>query len=425
MVIIMKNIYIKTPSNQFGPLSVADFKRLIKLGLFTLQDYVWNYHQNTWLKIEDFAELQPYLNYPVMEKKAGKVVGIASGKGGVGKTALTASMAMELANMGRKVVVVDADFGGPDLHEWMGISRPPITLNALFKNRNIGLNDLLVDTFHENIKIICGEVGSIEASNPKYFQRLKFIRQLRELDADYILIDQSPGVSYATVDIYLSCDEGIIVTLPEPTSFMDAFNFIRSSLLRKLKKSLAFSDCAIEQLNEFENWDWRKYDQSMREILVKIERNDPRAGTIFKGIIHQFKPKIVANMVFKSEEAQEGRYFQETLTKLLMIKAEYLGFIEYKKDFRENIKEARPFILSMPEVDVSGVAKTSAEQLRTWFKSKAQIFSRFKTRQFENHISTDVMSDHVPESFYSNKKTAKKYTMKLPADRVSNIQLSF
>ncbi|NIA29848.1 MAG: P-loop NTPase [Actinobacteria bacterium] len=337
--------YARTSSNQFGPLRLAEIRRFVKDGVFQLSDQYLDFSSVKWKAMVEDPVLKQVFRENNTDKKPPKIIAIASGKGGVGKTALAASMSIELANLEKKVILVDADFGGPDLHEWMGISRPPITLNALFSKKGLSLSDILLSTPYKNIKMICGDVGSLESSNPKYFQRLKFIRQLRQLDADYVLVDQSPGVSYATVDIYLNCDEGIIVTLPEATSYMDAFNFIRSTLIRRLKKAIFFSEYALQQLEEFENLDWRKYEKSLLPFLVRIERDNTRAGIIFKGVLRNFHPKIVTNMVQNKRESLESTRFQYSLTKLLLIEARHLGFIEYRKDFRSTLKEHRPFVL--------------------------------------------------------------------------------
>ncbi|MBN2413796.1 P-loop NTPase [candidate division KSB1 bacterium] len=345
----MDKIYIKTPQFQYGPLSPEDAKRLIQDGVSTAQDLIWDVKDNTWTRLGNYERFRPYFEELQSKKKRAKVVAFASGKGGVGKTALTASMAIELGKLGKKVVVVDADFGGPDLHEWMGVSRPSITLNSFFTYRNITFEHLLIDTPYKNVKLISGEVGNIAFSTPKFFKRLKFLRQLHTLDSDFVFVDLSPGVAYQTVDIFISCDEGIVITIPEPTSFMDSFNFIRSCLLRKLYKSLNFSDYSMKKLKEFENWDWVKYDKPLRPIFDKILMKDPRAGAVFMAVIQRFKPKIISNMVYNKLEARESSAFKGKLKQLLMIDVIYLGYIEFNPNMRRYTKEKRPFILSSLE----------------------------------------------------------------------------
>jgi flagellar biosynthesis protein FlhG len=258
-------------------------------------------------------------------------------------------MAIELGKMGKRVVVVDADFGGPDLHEWMGVSRPSVTLSTFFNYRNVGFDHLAIDTPYKNVKLISGEVGKIEYANPKFFKRMQFLRQLHSLDADFVFVDLSPGVAFQTVDVFLSCDEGIVITVPEPTSFMDAFNFIRSCLIRKLLQYMDFSEYTIKKIKEFENWDWIKYDKPLIDIYEKILLKDPRAASIMIAVLQKFKPRIVSNMVYSKAEARESSAFKIKLKELLMIDVIYLGYIEFNPDMRRYAKEKRPFVLSTPD----------------------------------------------------------------------------
>ncbi len=345
----MDGLYIKTPQTQFGPITSADAEQLIREGISTAQDLVWNIRDNTWKQLGACEEFRPYFEQLEIKKKTAKVVAFASGKGGVGKTALTASMAIELGKMGKKVVVVDADFGGPDLHEWVGVSRPSVTLNSFFTYRNINFDHLLTETPYENVKLISGEVGRIEHANPRFFKRQKFLRQLHSLDADFVFVDLSPGVAYQTVDVFLACDEGIIITVPEPTSFMDAFNFIRSCLIRKLLQYMDFSDYALKKIREFENWDWIKYDKPFLDIYEKILLRDPRAASIMIAVIQKFKPKIVSNMVYNKSEVREASAFKLKLKELLMLDVNFLGYIEFNPEMRRYAKEKRPFVLASPE----------------------------------------------------------------------------
>lgn len=403
--------YVRTSSNQFGPLKLAEIKRFVKDGVFQLSDQYLDFSSIKWKAMAEDPVLKQVFLENNTNKKPPKVITIASGKGGVGKTALAASMSIELANLGKKVILVDADFGGPDLHEWMGISQPDITLNALFSTKGLGLTDILLNTPYKNIKMICGDVGSLESSNPKYFQRLKFIRQLRQLDADYVLVDQSPGVSYATVDIYLNCDEGIIVTLPEPTSYMDAFNFIKSTLIRRLKKAVFFSEFALQKLGEFENLNWRKYEKSLLPLLVRIERDDPRAGVIFKGVLRNFRPKIVTNMVQNKRETIESTSFQHSLKKLLLIESQHLGFIEYRKDFRATIKEHRPFVL-MGQEEVGPLRFNKWRRtLENGFHQLARIGSGKKE---DNQTTKELLQPDIRHSPEIDTKS-KKLDLQIPS----------
>ncbi len=345
----MDALYIKTPQYRYGPLKTTDAPWFIEEGLSTDRDLVWTPKTNEWTPIGKIEQFKPY--FDKMKKKTGrsKVYAFASGKGGVGKTAITASMAIELGALGKKVIIVDADLGGPDLHEWVGVSRPPITLNTFFQYKGVKLQQLLVETPYPNVQLIGGEIANIAHSNPNFFSRSKFHRHLHQLEADFVLVDMSPGVSYQTIDLFLACDNGIIVTIPDPTSFMDAFNFIRVSIIRKLLKALEFCEFSTAKIKEFEHWDWQKYENSLYSVFEKIQNYDPRAASFFMATIQSFKPKMVTNMVYSEEEASEAAAFKEKIKKLLMIDINYLGYIDFSNQLRKLTKDMRPFGLSTPD----------------------------------------------------------------------------
>lgn len=336
--------------------------------------------------------------FQVQSLKRPKLVCIASGKGGVGKTAFTASLAFELAQLGKKVIAIDADFGGPDLHEWMGIDRPERTLKSFFAEPRWHLEDLRVATQHKNLDMICGEIGSLDFSNPKFFLRQKFMRQLGQLDADFVLVDSSPGTLYTTIDLFLTCDEGIMVTHPDPTSYMDAFNFLRVALIRKLTKTLSASEVAMRFLRDFEKWDWEKYDRSLRPILVKIDEIDPEAGLLFKKVLAFFRIKLITNMVFETAELEESENFAARLQHLLMIRPELLGYIHFNKNLRRSIKKHRPFILSQAPDPISPPA-AAAKQLRARMTARVQDIWRQKSppRPWTNSILDPTSSAMAKE----------------------------
>ena len=412
----MNAFFIRTNKNMYGPLEPNEGNRYIRLGLFTGTDQFYQFASGGWVRLSESPALSAHLTRRPA-RKAAKIIAIASGKGGVGKTAVTASMALELARLGKRVILVDADFGGPDLHEWMGVSRPDKTLHTLFREK-LSLPDVLVDTPYRNIKMICGEVGHLEASNPRYFQRLKLLRQLRQLDADFVLIDHSPGVSYNTIDIFLSCDEGVIVTLPEATSYMDAFTFIRSALLRKLRKALFFSDEALRELEDFENWDWRKYEDSMREVLIRIERSDPHAGAIFKNVVHFFRPRIITNMVFSKSEIKQSESFVQALSRLFMISAEAVGFIAYQKEMRRMMKQERPFLLTHVEEQLEA-SEAKESKLNLIYRKIRQIREKRTLGNGKKAEMSELFSERNLVTTDSRPNGTRQLDLKMPVSSPS------
>ena len=287
-------------------------------------------------------------------------------------------MALELSGKGKKVIAIDADFQDPDLHEWLGVHDPKTTLRHFFSKQRNALQDIVVDTPTKNLRLICGDIGNIEASNPLYFQRHLFAEQLHDLRADFVLLDLGPGVSYANVDLFLSSDRGIIVIEPEPSAILSAFRFVRIALLRLLKRILVFSPQSLELIQRFETNELHHPYSSVTPLLAKIDRIDVRASGFCKLALDLFKPDIVINKVISKNEIQEGIMLVHALNELIGISANYLGFIEYNNRFRRAAKEGMPFVLDAAgKKDFGHDIGSGKDARRSWFKwmRRAQVSS--------------------------------------------------
>jgi flagellar biosynthesis protein FlhG len=155
-----------------------------------------------------------------------RVITISSGKGGVGKTNIAINLAIAFADIGKKVVVMDADLGLANVNVILGII-PKYNLYHVIKKQK-KIRDIIVDTQY-GIQIIAGASGFAQLANLTEEERLAFVEGLKDLSyADYIFIDTGAGVSPNVLSFLKAADEAIIVTTPEPTAITDAYGIIKS-----------------------------------------------------------------------------------------------------------------------------------------------------------------------------------------------------
>ena len=114
--------------------------------------------------------------------KSCKIWAIGGGKGGVGKSFVLSSIGMSLAKEGR-VVMVDADLGGANLHNFLGITRPKTTLSDFFEHKT-PLSELITETGVENLGLITGVIGSLGAESIKFAQKRKLFTHIKKIEAD-------------------------------------------------------------------------------------------------------------------------------------------------------------------------------------------------------------------------------------------------
>src|SRR2546428_1940164 len=177
---------------------------------------------------EDLDELTPA---PVggEEPRARHIIAVGSGKGGVGKSLLAANLGIYMAQLGKRVVLIDADLGGANLHTFVGVERPSVTLGDFFDKRVARIEDCIVETSVKGLGLVSGEGDPLWAANPRPATKNRLINQIREIDVDYLICDLPPGSGFIALDFFLVAHIGILVVVPEPTSVENTFRFIKSS----------------------------------------------------------------------------------------------------------------------------------------------------------------------------------------------------
>ena len=152
------------------------------------------------------------------------LIGVASGKGGVGKTTFSVNLALELAKKSVKTVLVDADMGLANAQLHLGIRA----------TRNISdylLNDLtlseVITTVEPNLDFIPGASGSRTIANLPAAAIVAMTERLKEVDSEAIIIDIAAGISDQILSILHLCDSKLIVMTDEPTSIADAYGITK------------------------------------------------------------------------------------------------------------------------------------------------------------------------------------------------------
>ncbi len=155
-----------------------------------------------------------------------RVIAITSGKGGVGKTCLTANLAWALVKAGRKVLVLDADLGLANLDIILNLN-PDVTLHDVIVSR-CPLEHAIIKG-PEGIHILPAGSGMAEYSRLTSDLRDQLPDVIGKLGAayDYLLLDTGAGISDVVLYTAALAQEVLVVATPEPTSLADAYATIK------------------------------------------------------------------------------------------------------------------------------------------------------------------------------------------------------
>lgn len=154
-----------------------------------------------------------------------RIITVASGKGGVGKTNVATNLALSYAGLGKRVILMDADLGLANVNVVLGVIPKYNLYHVIRKQKQ--MSDILMDTDY-GIQIVAGASGFAKIANLSEEERHDFIEELQHLShADVIIIDAGAGVSNNVIAFVAAADEAIIVTTPEPTAITDAYGIIK------------------------------------------------------------------------------------------------------------------------------------------------------------------------------------------------------
>lgn len=231
---------------------------------------------------------------------ASRVIAITSGKGGVGKTSVSVNLALQMRTQGKKVVILDADFGLANVEIMLGIN-PRYTLADLIRSQK-SIEEIITEG-PMGIGFISGGSGVQDLVNLDKNQLKKMIAQLVKLDSlyDVVIIDTGAGIADSVIEFVLSSPEVLLIITPEPTSITDAYSLLKT----------------VNRKREFE-----------------------REG---KSI------KVITNRVANAEEGQEiYDKIRIVVSKFLNIQLEYLGYIPNNKLVASAVVEQTPISIGEP-----------------------------------------------------------------------------
>lgn len=241
----------------------------------------------------------------VKETSNARVIAVTSGKGGVGKTSLSVNLAVEMAKLGKKVVIFDADFGLANVEVMLGI-RPTYNLLDLIHN-NKTMPEIITNG-PMGIGFVSGGSGVSELAGLDKNSIKLLISEMIKLDKmyDIVIIDTGAGITDSVMEFVMVSPEVLLVVTPEPTSITDAY-----SLLKVLRRK-----------NEF--------------------------NPLYKTI------NVISNRVTDDNEGLEIFAKMNTVSsKFLNTKLEFLGSIPQDKNASMAIIEQKPVVSAYPNSSVS------------------------------------------------------------------------
>jgi len=278
-----------------------------------------------------------------------KIIPIAGGKGGVGKSVIAANMALSMAMFGKKTVLVDLDLGGSNLHTLIGLRNSNPGMGNLVSGRRSSVNELICPTEWENLFFIPGDVLVYGIGELTKSVKARIVKGLLDIDADYIVVDLGGGSNFTVVDFFLISNSGLIVTTPQTTSIMNAYSFMKNYVFRFLQRAFA-SDKKISSYLKKVLKERRPGEQkTVSSMIEDIGEIDSGAGEKAEAFLEVLQPKLILNKMFSVEDVSLAEGLRDLCSRNLSINIECLGTVMSDRIVDRSINLQRPFILDNEE----------------------------------------------------------------------------
>lgn len=282
-------------------------------------------------------------------KIPGNVLAIVGPKGGVGKTTISANLAIALSVLGKKVAAVDLDLGASNLHAFFGIRDAKYSLDDFVHNRVNNLTEILMDTDTDNLKLICGG-DAPGITNMPYQKKMKLVRHLLALEYDFVILDLAPGASFNVVDFAMMAHRALLVTTPEVPSLMNVYSFIKSAVFRRLAFFFKTGNCPelLDLLEKAKDFEKHPDLKTMDGFFRKARAIHSEAADSAKKALSGFSPFVVVNRVRSAKDARAGKVIQNLMGEYLDIHSSIIMTIREDAAVGEAIARMKPVITEAP-----------------------------------------------------------------------------
>lgn len=280
------------------------------------------------------------------------VIAVGGGRGGVGKSIVAVNLAVYLAQLGRKVLLIDADPAGAELHTALGLGQR-VTLSSSKVNEAGARGD---EAEEDDLTAIPTQVPGLSLVPQLYRagstvpvrpgRKARWARELKHLEADYVLLDLGAGTQPATLDLFLTADFGICVSTPEPPSMEASYRFVRAAFVRALRRALVKDRFKLRLVERAETELGPL--PAPQDLVHAIARYDTTLGQLAANELSRIRPRLVVNNARLRPDTDLGLSMCDLARRHLGVNFDYVGHIEQDDAVWLSVVHRRPLLIDSP-----------------------------------------------------------------------------
>jgi flagellar biosynthesis protein FlhG len=337
-----------------------------------------------------------------------RIIPVASGKGGVGKSLAAANLGVAFAQAGQKVVVADLDLGASNLHLVLGHQAPAMSIGTFLNNTRQDFSQVIAVTDVPNLWFIPGDGEIPGMANLKPFQRNALVKNLLSLKtmADILVLDLGAGTHQSILDFFLLSTRGIVVSAPTVTAILNAYVFLKNSVFRLMYSVFKKGTPANAYMEQMRKDISGKNRQYVPLLLREIEKIDPVSCGRLKTNLEHFHPRLIMNLIDDPKDADVAMKIRRSCEEYLGLGIEHLG-VMYRDSMQNTALASRlPIVLYKPQSVLSQAIYRIADKILQSVDDEfdlaaTEIEASFQEAALEAEIDFETKSEYVEELLHS------------------------
>jgi len=294
-------------------------------------------------------------------------IAVASGKGGVGKSTISSNLGISFAKAGIRTIILDADFGGANVHSIFNVGKPARTLSEFLDKEILTLQDVVISSGRKNLDLICGVRSAFNMANFPHAQKLKLFRHLPKLDADVVILDIGAGTSYHVLDLFLYADQKIVVTIPTKPALENAYQLIRSAIVRDI--NIRLKNMKAEKLLTADRQKrLAKGIITVKDLLQEIYVENQAAGSVLREQLESMDMSLLVNRIQIRNDYRLGPSVVVAFKKYFGWNIQHIG--DLIVDRNVEISEKKMQIITEVDVEGNSAFVKSFEQMSKFLRKK-------------------------------------------------------
>ncbi len=278
---------------------------------------------------------------------ARRIIAICGAKGGCGASMIATNLAVFLGQIGKNVVLVDANVQGSGLHAWLGMPRPGQTLTDFVKKRVATIEEVLSATPITGLRLLAGSVDLGRGYRMSADEREDFVSELRNVAADFVVVDLPSGLHPLTLDLFGDVEISIAVTTATPDAVESTYRLFMASYLSRLLASPDLDDLTESVL---ENLSARPGKApSPREIVSVLKDAGLPVSDRAHRLAATFHPQIIVNKIRMKADHGLGDSMVAATSRWIGILPRLLGTVDWDDNVWLSLRRGNPLLIDFPQ----------------------------------------------------------------------------